>query len=63
MNDVSLIDGHIDETTIKNKCPFCGEIVERRFEECNGFCKCGAKYYFNTKEWLNRKTGERLQEK
>lgn len=42
---------------LKNKCPFCGKIVER-YSYCNGFCNCGAKYYPNDKVWLNRKTGE-----
>ena len=47
---------------IKNKCPFCGETVERLFEMCNGFCKCGAKYYFLEKVWLDRNTGEEIKE-
>ena len=42
----------------KNKCPFCGNKVKRRFEICNGFCSCGAKYYALEKIWLNRNTGE-----
>ena len=48
--------------TVKNKCPFCGKIVEHT-ENCNGFCLCGAKYYSEDKIWLNRKTGERVKEK
>jgi hypothetical protein len=46
---------------LKSQCPFCGEIVEY-FEMCNGFCKCGAKYYFLNKTWLNRNTGEEIKE-
>ena len=42
---------------IKRQCPFCGEWVEY-YEDCNGFCKCFAKYYSQDKVWLNRKTGE-----
>lgn len=50
------------EEKIINKCPFCGEIVERVYAVCNGFCKCGAKYYSRDKTWLNRKTGEEIKE-
>lgn len=42
---------------IKHQCPFCGEWVEHNWE-CNGFCKCFAKYYSQDQVWLNRKTGE-----
>lgn len=47
---------------ITNTCPFCGSCVKRRFEQVNGFCSCGAKYYFMDKLWLNRKTGETIKE-
>lgn len=43
----------------ENKCPFCGDIVERFAEICNGFCSCGAKYYPNEKMWYSRRTGEK----
>lgn len=49
-------------TKITGICPFCGSYVERLFEQTNGFCKCGAKYYFMDKLWLNRKTGETIKE-
>ena len=49
-------------TKIINICPFCGSPVERLFEQANGFCRCGAKYYFMDKLWLNRKTGDRVKE-
>lgn len=41
----------------RHKCPFCGETIEH-YENCNGFCKCFAKYYSKQKVWLNRNTGE-----
>ena len=47
---------------IKNKCPFCGKTVKRLIKECNGFCECGAKYYFQDKIWLDRNTGEKIKE-
>ena len=48
----------MSKNKVKNKCPFCGNIVERSAEYFNGFCSCGAKYYPEDKIWLNRKTGE-----
>lgn len=42
---------------IRHRCPFCNEIVEH-YENCNGFCKCFAKYYSNQNIWLNRNNGE-----
>lgn len=36
------------------RCPYCGkEHVQRLY--FNTICPCGAKYYFNTREWLSRK--------
>ena len=38
-------------------CPFCGE--SHIGDKCiQTICKCGAKYYPCTMEWLNRETGE-----
>lgn len=45
---------------IKQICPFCGSEVTRPYEICNGFCKCGAKYYAHEKIWLDRKTGKEV---
>ena len=39
------------------KCPFCGTEHELK-PHLNIICWCGGKYYFHTKEWWNRKTGE-----
>ncbi len=38
----------------KRKCPFCGEICEGDLGY-NLFCKCGAKYYYYSDTWLERK--------
>lgn len=41
-------------------CPFCGN--EHEFKPpVNIICSCGSKFYANTHEWLNRKTGEKLK--
>ena len=42
----------------KNKCPFCGKIVERRTETANGFCNCSAKYYPDVNMWYSRNLKE-----
>lgn len=38
-------------------CPFC-----KRYHMVpyylNVICSCGAKYYINTREWLDRRTGK-----
>lgn len=38
-------------------CPFCGKSHTQRIY-INIICPCGAKYYFRTREWLNRRNGE-----
>jgi hypothetical protein len=38
----------------KRKCPFCGEICEGT-PIVNLICKCGAKYYYESDIWLERK--------
>ena len=43
-------------------CPFCGATCES-FEGSNLFCSCWAKYYWEDKVWLNRKTGEEVWDK
>ena len=48
------IDG---EKSINYKCPFCGR-EHTAPSLLNVICECGAKYYYNTKKWLNRNTGE-----
>ena len=45
----------------QRKCPWCGEICEA-YEGNNLFCKCFAKFYWEDKVWLNRKTGEEVWE-
>ena len=39
----------------KRICPFCGEICEGT-HLVNLICKCGAKYYYASDIWLERKT-------
>ena len=41
----------------KRKCPFCGEICEGT-PLVNLLCKCGAKYYYESDIWLERKAGK-----
>lgn len=43
---------------VKNKCPFCGRIVERMRETSNGFCECSAKYYPEENVWYSRELKE-----
>ena len=38
----------------QRKCPFCGEICEGT-PLVNLICKCGAKYYYESDIWLERK--------
>ena len=45
----------------KKVCPFCGANCEN-FEGSNLFCNCSAKYYWEDKVWLNRKTGKEVWE-
>ena len=41
----------------KSTCPFCGnEHVTAQW--LNVLCECGAKFYVNTHEWMDRKTGK-----
>ena len=44
----------------QRKCPFCGEICEN-FVGGNLFCKCNAKYYYESDIWLDRKTGKEVK--
>lgn len=44
----------------RRKCPFCGEICEGT-EFINIICKCGAKYYYLSDIWKDRKTGEEVK--
>jgi hypothetical protein len=43
---------------VKNKCPFCGRLVERMRETSNGFCECSAKYYPEENVWYSRELKE-----
>ena len=43
-------------------CPFCGMVCENH-KGGNLFCNCWAKYYWEDKVWLNRKTGEEVWDK
>ena len=43
----------------KRKCPFCGEICEGT-PLVNLICKCGAKYYYESDIWKDRKTGKEV---
>ncbi len=44
----------------ERKCPFCGEIgVATEF--FNILCKCGAKYYYLSDIWKDRKTGKEVK--
>ena len=43
------------------KCPFCNTKTTQH-EFLNIICKCGAKYYYADKLWLNRDTGERIKQ-
>ncbi len=47
------------EMFYKQVCPFCGKEHFRHLH-INIICDCGAKYYFNTTDWLNRETGEKI---
>ena len=38
-------------------CPFCKKVHKTPFW-LNVLCNCGAKYYINTNEWWDRKTGK-----
>lgn len=38
----------------KRVCPYCGETCEG-YVGNSLICKCGAKYYFTTQTWLERK--------
>mgnify|MGYP003510113130 CR=1 FL=1 len=44
----------------QRKCPFCGEICEGT-PLVNLICKCGAKYYYESDIWLDRKTGKEVR--
>lgn len=44
----------------QRKCPFCGEICEGT-HLVNLICKCGAKYYYESDIWLDRKTGKEVK--
>lgn len=44
----------------KRKCPFCGEICEG-FVLINLLCRCGAKYYYESDIWKDRKTGKEVK--
>ena len=44
----------------KRKCPFCGKIGEATVL-INLLCECGAKYYYESDIWKNRKTGEEVR--
>lgn len=46
------------EWQYRKVCPFCGKKHYQRIF-INIICPCGAKYYFRSREWLNRKDGER----
>lgn len=43
----------------KRQCPFCKRIVEGT-PICNAFCECGAKYYYESDIWKDRKTGKEV---
>ena len=58
MSEVSLIDGHVDDSVIKDKCPFCEKPIKRSFLDSDGFCNCGEKFYAQSKKWRNRKNIE-----
>ena len=45
----------------ESTCPFCGkEHVTAQW--LNVICSCGAKFYINTHEWWDRKTGRIIKE-
>lgn len=44
----------------KRKCPFCGKIGEAT-EFANIICECGAKYYYPSDIWKDRKTGKEVK--
>jgi hypothetical protein len=58
LNAEQIID--IQRDRYKRKCPFCGEIGE---SHClvNIICKCGAKYYYESDIWKDRKTGKEVK--
>lgn len=46
----------------ESTCPFCGkEHVTAQW--LNVICPCGAKFYVNTHEWLDRNTGRIIKVK
>ena len=55
MNKVSLIDGHVDDSAIKDRCPFCGKPVKMAFSDGDGFCNCVEKFFKQSKKWESRK--------
>lgn len=44
----------------KRQCPFCKEI-RAGTPLVNLICKCGAKYYYDSDIWLDRKTGKEVK--
>lgn len=42
------------------RCPFCKK-YHRTPRYLNVICSCGAKFYVNNGQWLDRKTGKSVQ--
>ena len=51
MNKVSLIDGHVDDSVVKDRCPFCGKPIKLSFSDSDGFCNCIEKFATQSKKW------------
>lgn len=54
-------DKHYQKRRYRKICPFCKSVCEN-FKVSNLLCNCGAKYYYFDKVWLNRKTGDKVNE-
>lgn len=44
----------------KRVCPYCGETCEG-YVGNSLICKCGAKYYYGSDIWKDRKTGKEVK--
>ena len=51
---------NLNEERYKRICPFCHRLVEGT-HLVNAFCECGAKYYYHSDIWLDRKTGKEVK--
>lgn len=51
----------VKEHTYSRVCPFCNRIHTVENLYMNTRCECGGKYYSNTGDWVNRKTGKKVK--